>query len=175
MRTLVIGGAASGKSAFAEQLCLEHGGRRVYLATMEPGGAEAHARIERHRALRAGKGFETVERSVGLAALPNAQDATVLLECLGTLAANECFSPAGAGMAQALAAIDEGLRALEESCENLVVVTNDVFADGISYDPDTERYRAVLGQANAALAARFERVYEVTCGIAAAVKGGEAA
>lgn len=55
--TLVIGAAASGKSAYAESLCLGHDGPRVYLATMEPFGEEGARRIARHRALREGKGF----------------------------------------------------------------------------------------------------------------------
>lgn len=55
--TFVIGAAASGKSAYAESLCLGHDGPRVYLATMEPFGEEGARRIARHRALREGKGF----------------------------------------------------------------------------------------------------------------------
>ena len=61
--TLVIGAAASGKSAYAESLCLGHDGLRVYLATMEPFGEEGARRIARHRALREGKGFSTLERT----------------------------------------------------------------------------------------------------------------
>ena len=60
--TLVIGAAASGKSAYAESLCLGHDGPRVYLATMEPFGEEGARRIARHRALREGKGFSTLAR-----------------------------------------------------------------------------------------------------------------
>ncbi len=61
--TLVIGAAASGKSAYAESLCLGHEGPRVYLATMEPFGEEGARCIARHRALREGKGFSTLERT----------------------------------------------------------------------------------------------------------------
>ena len=58
MVTLVTGGSASGKSAYAEGLVLESPARpRVYAAAMEPFGEEARRRIERHRQLRAGKGF----------------------------------------------------------------------------------------------------------------------
>ena len=62
MFTLVVGGAASGKSEYAEQLILRAGALpRYYVATMEPFGAEARARIARHRVLRAQKRFETIE------------------------------------------------------------------------------------------------------------------
>ena len=65
MFTLVIGGAGSGKSAWAEDLVRGLGIRPCYyLATMQPMDAECGARIARHRAQRAGKGFVTVERPV---------------------------------------------------------------------------------------------------------------
>ena len=55
MFTLVVGGAASGKSEYAEQLILRAGALpRYYVATMEPFGAEARARIARHRARKSG-------------------------------------------------------------------------------------------------------------------------
>ena len=67
MFTLVVGGAASGKSEYAEQLILRAGALpRYYVATMEPFGAEARARIARPRVLRAQKRVETIECPVGL-------------------------------------------------------------------------------------------------------------
>ena len=70
MTALVLGGAASGKSGWAEDLIcsLPRTGPLIYLATMEPWGGEAAERIGRHRALRAGKNFScTVERPRDLA------------------------------------------------------------------------------------------------------------
>ena len=61
MLTLVIGGAASGKSAYAESLVLKTGLPRYYLATMQVWDAECAARVEKHRRMRAAKQFETVE------------------------------------------------------------------------------------------------------------------
>ena len=61
MLTLVIGGAASGKSAYAEHLAVQSGGPRYYLATMQVWDAECAARVEKHRKMRAAKQFETVE------------------------------------------------------------------------------------------------------------------
>lgn len=59
---LVTGGSGSGKSAYAEQCILDFGGtRRVYIATMQPFGAEGQARIARHRKMRAAKKFSTIE------------------------------------------------------------------------------------------------------------------
>ena len=52
MLTLVIGGAASGKSAYAEWLCLQSPLPRTYLATMQIWDAECAARVAKHRAMR---------------------------------------------------------------------------------------------------------------------------
>ena len=93
MFTLVIGGSASGKSDYAERhvLSLKGGGPRIYIATMEPFGEEAQARIARHHAMRRDRGFETIEcyRNAGALLLP--ENSNVLLEDLGNLAANELF------------------------------------------------------------------------------------
>ncbi len=62
MIVLVTGGSGSGKSAFAEDRVLSFGeARRIYIATMYPFDMESKKRISRHRNMRAGKGFETVE------------------------------------------------------------------------------------------------------------------
>ena len=59
---LVTGGSGSGKSAYAEQCILDFGGtRRVYIATMQPFGAEGQARIARHRKMRVAKQFSTID------------------------------------------------------------------------------------------------------------------
>ena len=89
MLILVTGGAASGKSEHAERLVCEKAQSRLYLATMQPFGKSAEARIARHRALRAGKGFATVERTLDLANLRlSRQYDGILLEDLGNLLAN---------------------------------------------------------------------------------------
>ena len=69
MIVLVTGGSGSGKSAFAEDRVLSFGeARRIYIATMYPFDMESKKRISRHRNMRAGKGFETVERYTNLKA-----------------------------------------------------------------------------------------------------------
>lgn len=169
MFTLIIGGAGSGKSAFAERLVQGRPGPRVYLATLQPYDGECLARIARHRAQRAGKGFTTLERCTDLAGaaplLP--PRAAVLLECLGNLTANELYSPQGAGAGAALA----GVLALLPACRDLTVVTNEVFSGGAAYEGDTLHYLRELAQANRALAARADLVVEVVCGLPHVLKG----
>ena len=71
MLILVSGGSASGKSRYAEELVVRtQAGERIYVATMQVWDAESRKRVERHRAMRAGKGFRTVERPVRLGEMP---------------------------------------------------------------------------------------------------------
>lgn len=167
MVTLVIGGAASGKSEFAEAHVLKLPGRRIYLATMEPFGAEARARVERHRRQRAGKGFEAVERYTDLAGLELPDGANILLECLGNLTANELYSPRGGGAD----AVPEGIASLASRCEHLTVVTNEVCSGGTDYAGDTLTYMKELARVNRVLAARADLVVEVVCSLPNVLKG----
>ena len=174
MLILVTGGSASGKSAHAERLLCEHAaGSRLYLATMQPFGAAAQKRIARHRALRQGKGFETVERPLGLAGLELPRRyAGILLEDLGNLLANELFAPEGAKDA-AFGSILAGIERLQDCCETLVIVSNEVFSDGLPYPPETVQYIELLGRLNAALCARAQAAYESVCGILLPIKEEE--
>lgn len=167
MFTLVIGGAAGGKSEFAEAHALKLPGRRIYLATMEPFGVEGRARVERHRRLRAGKGFETVERYTGLAGLLLPDGANILMECLGNLLANELYSPRGGGADAVLVGIDY----LLSQSAHLTVVTNEVCSGGTDYAGDTLTYMKELAHINHTLATQADLVAEVVCGLPNVLKG----
>lgn len=78
--TLIIGGARSGKSAYAETL-IEGLGGGIYLATAEAGDDEMRARISAHRARR-GAGWKTVEEAIDLTDALGRQDQPVLVDCL---------------------------------------------------------------------------------------------
>ena len=171
MLTLVVGGAASGKSAYAERLVLQTALPRYYLATMQVWDAECAARVEKHRRMRAEKQFETLECPLHLGTVRLPARGTALLEDLGNLTANELYDPAGAGEAAASAILD-GLVKLAAQCEHLVVVSNEVFSGGANYAGDTDRYLKALAQVNNALAARADAVVRVVCGIPVYHKGG---
>lgn len=165
MTTLVIGGSASGKSAFAETLLMHSKGtHRLYIATMEPFGDESRSRIEKHQTMRRNKGFDTIECYRNIKGLVLPPQSVILLECVGNLLANELFSPAGAGY-EAAAEIKQGILSLSKQATDFIIVTNDVFSDGRVYDEATERYKWLLAQLNQWLAAQAEAVYEVVCGI----------
>lgn len=172
MNILITGGSASGKSSLAERLAVQGPPPWTYVATMRPWGAEARARIDRHRRLRRGRGFETLECYESVGALEVPAGGTVLLECLGNLTANLMFDEAGR-VRNALEEIVDGVLALGARCGRLVVVTNDVGRDGGVYEEGTRQYIEALGRANAALAARFDAVLEAVCGVPAVLKGGQ--
>lgn len=171
MLTLVLGGAASGKSEYAEVLAMKlPGAPRIYLATMQANDAESRARVERHRALREGKGFLTVECPLALEHVAVPSGSVVLLECMSNLLANECFNPGSAGKS-ACERILHGMDRLCQLAGNTVVVSNLVFSDGIVYDPSTMEYIAMLARVNAALAQKADHVVEVVCSIPILHKG----
>ena len=117
MLTLVLGGAASGKSEYAEALVLHCGLPRYYLATMQVWDAECIARVEKHRKMRAAKQFETLECPLHLETVHLPRRGTALLEDLGNLTANELYDPAGAGDAAAehiLQGLDDPCRAVRK-------------------------------------------------------------
>ena len=172
MLTFVLGGAASGKSAYAESLVLKTLLPRYYLATMQVWDAECAARVEKHRKMRAAKQFETVECPLHLEAVCLPAKGTALLEDLGNLTANELYDPKGAGE-QTVQAILTGIQKLSAQCENLILVSNEVFSGGADYAGDTDRYLLTLAQINNAVAAQADNVCRVICGIPVYYKGGE--
>ena len=189
MITLVTGGSGSGKSAYAEDVAVSaEGTEKYYIATMLIYDAEGERKVERHRKLRAGKGFTTVESpwNVGQVVFPTFTEAktvcidcgepehiqkkpgqrTALLECMSNLVANEMFSADGMRAEDAVVAkVVQDMELLAAKLDHLVIVTNNVFEDGISYDAGTMAYLRALGRINAALAKRADRVVEVVVGI----------
>lgn len=172
MLSLVIGGAASGKSSYAEQLILAAGrAPRYYIATMQPFDGECRTRIAKHRAARAGRRFATIECYTGLSDIRLPARGNVLLECMGNLAANELYSAAGAGK-DAGRAIAAGVRTLAAQAENLVIVSNEVCAGGQRYAGDTMPYLQLMAYVNRTIAAMADNVCEVACGLPQYYKGG---
>ena len=169
MMILLTGGSACGKSAYAEELCCRSPLPRYYLAAMKPYGREGGRKIKRHRALRAGKGFETIERYPDYENLRLPRRGAALLECIANLTANEMFDDDGK-MSDPCPRVLAGVKALNGQCDLLVVVTNDVGSDIRVYEEGTAAYIRALGRINAALAAMADAVIEMAAGIPLPIK-----
>jgi adenosylcobinamide kinase/adenosylcobinamide-phosphate guanylyltransferase len=158
--TLVLGGARSGKSRFAEELLAERSGRRLYLATAQPGDAEMAARIERHREGR-GTGWRTVEAPLDIApAIAAAGEDAVLLDCLTLWLSN--LMAAARDIGQATEAL---CRTLGKVRAPVVLVSNEV---GLGIVPDNalaREFRDQAGRLNQQVAAAADRVYFMAAGL----------
>lgn len=202
MLHIVYGGSASGKSSYAESfaMSLQGEGRLLYIATMYPYkwntteiDPETMQRIERHRAMRADKGFDTVECYRQVEHIVAKRQDVLLLECMSNLLANEMYlepdsddgglaetmsevEKTGVGMSETLSPVSkkivQALVNLSTRVQDVVIVTNDVFSDGgsLTYDESTREYVKNLAEINCALAREAATVTEVVCGIPVIVK-----
>ena len=170
MRILLTGGSGCGKSTYAERLARELPAPRYYLAAMRPYDAESLVKIRRHQAQRESADFVTIERDTGVGGVTFPARGTVLLECLCNLLANEMFDEAG-NERDVYDTILADIVSLEQKCDTLIVVTNEVGGDGVAYSASTARYLETLGRLNRALAKRFDAMAELVCGIPLVRKG----
>ena len=166
MIVLVTGGSGCGKSTWAEKLIASlPDENRIYIATMQVYDEESVRRVARHRAQRADKGFRTIECEKDLSSANVPEGSIVLLEDLVNLMANEMFDGGDASR------IVPALKALASRCRHLVMVTNDVFSDGVEYAESTQAYLRMLADINRCAADMADCVVEVVYSIPIAVKG----
>ena len=196
MMVLVVGGSGSGKSSYAEKVTVSLAqesvkeitksentslsdfklniAKKYYLATMQVFDDEGRKKVERHRNLRSGKGFFTIEqptRISGALEKMEAGDRTVLLECISNLTANEMFSEEQAVTEmQVTDNVIRDIKMLKDQTNHLIVVSNNVFEDGITYDDATTKYIQAMGKINQKLAALADRIVEVVAGIPIIIK-----
>jgi adenosylcobinamide kinase/adenosylcobinamide-phosphate guanylyltransferase len=170
---LLLGGARSGKSAFALHLAARAGGRVAVVATAQAWDDEMRARIERHRRERPSD-WLTVEAptDVGTAVRRGAEQAdVVLVDCVGLLVTNLM----GHG--------EEPSRHVEERVDkeiqdivaaagdtDCILVSNDVGAGVVPPYPSGRLFRDLLGRANQALARAADQVYWMVAGLPVEVK-----
>ena len=176
MMTLVIGSSNSGKSSLAEQLCLETGDeRRYYLATMQVLGPEGEARVQRHRAMREGKGFVTLERPLlvdrAILEMEDPEHCTVLLECVANLVGNTMHEAASifpkeaheeAAEARFADRVTAELVQLSAGVHHLIAVTDEYPAESPDYDAETRQYVRLLALVNERLKKTADRVLLVS-------------
>ncbi|MBF8284067.1 MAG: cobP [Anaerolineales bacterium] len=173
--TLILGGARSGKSAYAQRLAAERGNDVLYVATAEAGDDEMAARIAAHRAERPAH-WRTLEapRQVGSAIRVVAGDAgVVLIDCLTLLASNVIvpLPEPVAAEAALIAEVDGLLAAYAASQAQWIVISNEVGLGLVPPFPLGRAYRDALGRANQRLAAAADEVVFMVAGLPMRVKG----
>ncbi len=152
MICLVIGGAKSGKSMYAQNLSKElenKGSNLYYVATMSPYDEDDLKRIENHLKEREGYGFQTIEVQRNIDNIINKieKNDTLLIDSLTSLVTNEMF---------VLNEFNEniqnniimGLKNISKNALNLVMVSDYISSDSITYDSYTENFRKEIGLVN---------------------------
>ncbi|KKO64127.1 Bifunctional adenosylcobalamin biosynthesis protein CobP [Janthinobacterium sp. KBS0711] len=184
-RTLVFGGARSGKSAYAEMLARESGKEVIYIATAQAGDEEMATRVRHHRAQRPA-GWVTIEEALRLgdAILREAAPGRLLLvDCLtlwltnlmfssgetypdvGDIALPELFHSERTHLLYALAEIGE------TDCD-LVLVSNEVGMGIVPYGAISRSFTDEAGRLNQAVAAVCDKAVFVAAGLPLYLKGG---
>ena len=180
MMTLIIGGSGSGKSAFAEDyiVSISEEKKKYYIATMQVYDTEGEKKMERHRMLRSGKDFSTIEQTVDMKKSTEkmeAGDRTALLECISNLTANEMFAGEVPETEEVVTEkIVKEIETLNKEVAHLVLVSNNVFEDGQVYDKTTMAYIRAMGRINEMLADMADEVVEVVVGIPLVIKSKNA-
>ena len=164
--TLVLGGARSGKSRYAETLITALPPPWIYLATAQALDAEMTARIEAHQARR-GAGWCTVEAPRELAgALAAHAQAPVLVDCLTLWLSNLMMADARVD-----AEFDRLELALKEANAPVVMVANEVGSGIVPDNALARRFRDLQGGLNQRIAGRADHVVLLVAGLPLFVKG----
>ena len=166
MFIFIAGTARSGKSEYAERRALELGrnSQKIYIAAAKIYDSEMLRRVELHQTRRKDMGFLTIERPDGLGELELPENSCVLLESLSIWTANEMFTDSGVNH-DAGEKVFRDFITLRDSVRDIVLVSDDIFSDGVSYDSLTEEYIRGLARLHVRLAAIADEVVEIFAGI----------
>ena len=165
--TFVLGGAASGKSVFAEQLVVSSGKSRVYLATSQVFDEEMRHKVDQHIAQR-GPNWLTIEAPLDLPAVlaKLTADQICLIDCATMWLTNHLLAETDLETAQLRL-----LQGLRECPAQIVVVSNEVGHGIVPENALARRFREAQGRLNIALAAQADLVVQITAGLPMVLKG----
>ena len=166
---LVTGGARSGKSAFAENLVRNSGGKRFYIATAPVLDHEMEDRVRRHKERRENENWTTIEEEIDLDhALESAvrQGAgSILVDCLTLWISNLLYRKPEMdedGMAE----LSEKLvKTLKKIPAQTVLVTNETGLGIVPENPLARKFRDLSGKCSQIIAAQADEVYFTVAGI----------
>jgi len=163
VKTLILGGARSGKSAFAQQQAQTSGLKVIYLATAEAGDAEMVTRIARHRAERPAD-WGLVEEPLALAAALQthaAPDRCLLIDCL-TLWLSNLLAAGDKRLPTEISALLDALPALPG---HILLVSNEVGQGIVPANPLARRFRDEAGRLHQKIADRCDRAIFIMAGL----------
>ena len=164
MFIFICGTSGSGKSFYAEERLKNFSGsQKFYIATAKIYDDEMRERVKKHKAMRKNKGFATIEKTFDLGTIKIPGASSVLIEALTTWLANEMFEHR-----EKFSAAEKILRdfhALKARCKNIILVSDDIFSDGIIYDELTEKYIKALAGLTKNFAAEADEVIECFAGL----------
>ncbi|WP_372570797.1 bifunctional adenosylcobinamide kinase/adenosylcobinamide-phosphate guanylyltransferase [Ruegeria jejuensis] len=165
--SLVLGGAASGKSVFAEQLSVKSGKNRFYVATSQVFDDEMRTKIDRHITQR-GTGWTTIEAPFDLApALRGcSQGDLCLIDCATMWLSNHLLAEHDLMAQQA-----QLLAAFRNCAADVVIVSNEVGHGIVPDNALARQFREAQGRLNIALAAEADLVVQVIAGLPQVLKG----
>jgi adenosylcobinamide kinase / adenosylcobinamide-phosphate guanylyltransferase len=170
---LILGGARSGKSAYAEQLASDAGQPVTYLATARIGDAEFAARVALHRERRPA-GWGLVETPLALAEAFSRADGpqrVILIDCLTLWLANLLCPPDGdAPQAGWQTALDRFVEALPKARARVLIVSNEIGLGVVPMGALTRQYVDELGRLNQRMAALCPAVTLMVAGVPLAIK-----
>ena len=172
MLLFISGGVRSGKSTLGEKMVNELAtDNKIYLATSKTYDDEMKLRIQKHQKNREKKGFITIEKSENIGEIiPNLKKTdTVMMDCLGTLVANEMFYDYSVKYNDELKnkvveKIYSDIVKINEAVLNLIVISNEIFSSGITYDEATEYYIEVIGELHIKIASIADKAIECVFG-----------
>jgi adenosylcobinamide kinase/adenosylcobinamide-phosphate guanylyltransferase len=178
--TLILGGARSGKSTYAEQLAAQYDGSVLYVATAQAWDEDMANRIAAHRAQRPAH-WRTLEApvEVGKAILGAMPADVILIDCLTLLASNVIAPLDPADQVVADEALNVEIDALCEAAATVtdtnrtvhwIIVSNEVGLGIVPAYPLGRIYRDALGRANQRLAALADQVFFMVAGLPLTVK-----
>ena len=165
---LVLGGARSGKSSFAQRLAEENEGGLVYLATAQAFDAEMVERIARHRSDRSAR-WQTVECPLNLAdaiSVNQKGGRTILVDCLTLWLSNLML-----GEHDVAGAVSTLVATLKASASTVILVSNEVGQGIVPDNALARRFRDEAGWLNQAIACAADDVWFVTAGLPQRLKG----
>ena len=172
MLILISGQADSGKSLYAETRLSEfRSSPKIYLAMSKIVDEEMRERVKKHQAMRSGKGFITVEKTQNLGRLEIPTGSAIMIESLTAWTANEMFTETGVKESgHVVTKILSDLSRLLERAENIVIVSDDIFSDGVEYDELTDSYVRALAELTVKIVEIADEVVEFVSGFALRLK-----